>query len=471
MPQSDSGLVTSTDVEDLPGQDVPHVVVIGGGFAGNAVIEKLKRSRVKITLVDRNVYKVFQPLLYQVASAGLNPGDVTMFLRGVRHDQPNVRYRQGTLISIDQEQRSVTLKHGEVLPYDYLVIASGATTNYMNVEGSWTYAMPMYTQRQAMAIRDKLFEELERTSRDAPDDPLDIVVVGGGPTGVEIAGALADFQHNDVSVLYPELAGGGANLSLVQGGDKLLAGFRDTFRSYAGDELAKRGVALKLGQRVQEVREHSVVLADGSELPADLTIWAAGVTTHPSVAKWGLPQGRGGRIEVDRHLRVDGTENIFAAGDIALSPDELPQLAQPAKQGGQHVAKMIQADLGERSDPRPFRYLDLGIMATIGRRAAVAEIPYFPDFTGTIGWLAWIGVHIRAMLGRRNQLAVLVNLVSLYWSFGTRHQPNPIVGEIQDWALQAAKSERRRRFRRDLAAHERSERMERAWRMSEADRD
>ena len=424
------------------GASWPHVVIVGGGFAGANAVLGLRDSRVRVTLIDRNVYKTFQPLLYQVATAGLNPGDVTMFLRGLSLKVPNMRYRQGEVVGVDPERKIVTLNEGQrgdqELSYDYLVLAGGATTTYFGTPGAEEHAMPMYTRAQALAIRDRVFSELERSSREAwrTHDKLHVCIVGGGPTGVEIAGALADFRMQELDILYPEMDPGTLQVTVLQRGDELLKEFSDKYRQYAADELRDRGVVLRLGHGVKEVGYDHVVLDDDSILESDITIWAAGVAVPDAVSEWGLPQDKRGRLAVDDHLQVKGFPGVYAAGDIAAQDEPLPQLAQPAIQTGAAVARSIAADVKGKARPT-FSYTNLGTMATIGRHAAIAEIPFLGGLSGSMGWAAWLGVHITKMLGHRNQRAVAMNLLSLYGGSRATHQPNPVVGEVD--SLRAAR--------------------------------
>ena len=424
------------------GASWPHVVIVGGGFAGANAVLGLRDSRVRVTLIDRNVYKTFQPLLYQVATAGLNPGDVTMFLRGLSLKVPNMRYRQGEVVGVDPERKIVTLNEGQrgdqELSYDYLVLAGGATTTYFGTPGAEEHAMPMYTRAQALAIRDRVFSELERSSREAwrTHDKLHVCIVGGGPTGVEIAGALADFRMQELDILYPEMDPGTLQVTVLQRGDELLKEFSDKYRQYAADELRDRGVTLRLGHGVKEVGYDHVVLDDDSILESDITIWAAGVAVPDAVSEWGLPQDKRGRLAVDDHLQVKDFPGVYAAGDIAAQDEPLPQLAQPAIQTGAAVARSIAADVKGKARPT-FSYTNLGTMATIGRHAAIAEIPFLGGLSGSMGWAAWLGVHITKMLGHRNQRAVAMNLVSLYGGTRGTHQPNPVVGEVD--SLRAAR--------------------------------
>ncbi|MGO3479765.1 MAG: NAD(P)/FAD-dependent oxidoreductase, partial [Brachybacterium tyrofermentans] len=247
------------------GASWPHVIILGGGFAGAHAVGALRDARVRVTLIDRNVYKTFQPLLYQVATAGLNPGDVTMFLRGLSLKVPNMRYRQGEVEGVDPERKVVKLDEGQKgiheLSYDYLIVANGATTTYFGTPGAEEHAMPMYTRSQALAIRDRIFSELERSSREdvRGHDKLHVCIVGGGPTGVEIAGALADFRMQELDILYPEMDPGTLQVTVLQRGDELIKEFSPKYREYAAEELKDRGVTLRLGHGVKEVGYDHVV--------------------------------------------------------------------------------------------------------------------------------------------------------------------------------------------------------------------
>ncbi|WP_341856644.1 FAD-dependent oxidoreductase [Brachybacterium sp. GPGPB12] len=318
------------------GASWPHVVIVGGGFAGANAVLGLRDARVRVTLIDRNVYKTFQPLLYQVATAGLNPGDVTMFLRGLSLKVPNMRYRQGEVVGVDPERKVVTLNEGQrgdqELSYDYLVLANGATTTYFGTPGAEEHAMPMYTRAQALAIRDRVFSELERSSREAgvTHDKLHVCIVGGGPTGVEIAGALADFRMQELDILYPEMDPGTLRLTVLQRGDELRS--RSSATSTASTPPTSRataGLSPRLGHGVKEVGYDHVILDDGSILESDITIWAAGVAIPEAVSRWGLPQDRRGRIAVDDHLQVKGMPGVYAAGDVAAQDEALPSSRDP----------------------------------------------------------------------------------------------------------------------------------------------
>lgn len=409
----------------------PHVVVVGGGFGGLNAVRQLRHANVDITLIDRHTYNTFQPLIYQVATAALNPGDITWFLRSVRAKQKNVRFVRGTVESIDHEAKALTLDGNVTVKYDYLILAAGVTANFFGIPGAETFAFPLYRRSHALRVRDKLFAKLEDAAMNAEDqEDLRIIVVGAGPTGVETAGALAEMRNQDLPVTYPELDPHRVHISLVEMSPNVLGPFHSSLRDYAKKALEKRGVDLRLATAVKEVREDGVVVENHAKqefLESELVIWASGVTAHPSVAAWNVPQGRGGRILVDEHHRVAGLPGVFAVGDISINPDNpLPQLAQPAVQAGKHVAKFIRAEVEGKEQPKPFTYVDKGTMATIGRSSAIAEITGLPRMKGFPAWIIWVGIHVAQLLGNRNRLATMTNLSLKY--IGWRSH-NAIVGE------------------------------------------
>jgi NADH dehydrogenase len=405
----------------------PHVVVLGAGFAGVECARGLADADADVTLVDRHAYNTFQPLLYQVATASLNPGDITYFLRALNSAQANLRVRHGEVLGIDPVAQRVELSVGEPLAYDYLVIATGVTANYFGVPGAEEHAFALYTRNEALRLRDRIWSRLEQAAAAGGRD-LNVVVVGGGATGVEMAGTLGELREHMVAKAYPELDAARARIVLVEMGEHLLSPFAPRLQRYTEEALRKRGVELRLGTVVKEVREDSVVVDDGEVIPAGVTVWASGIKAPDVVSTWGLPQGEGGRIEVDRDLRVRGFDNVFAAGDIAVTPDPLPQVAQPALQGGKHVARQL-VHLLTGQPTKSFSYLDKGTMATIGRSAAVAQLPFKISFTGFIAWAMWLGVHVVFLLGYRNRISTLANLAVRYLAW--RRSINAIVGEVE----------------------------------------
>jgi NADH dehydrogenase len=406
----------------------PHVVVLGAGFAGVECARELAGAHVDVTLVDRHAYNTFQPLLYQVATAALNPGDITFFLRALHSGQANMRFRQSEVVGVDPAAKQVTLATGPPLTYDYLVITNGVTANYFGVPGAEDHAFALYTRNEALRLRDRMWSRLEQAATVASDGALTMVVVGGGATGVEMAGSLGEMREQLIAKAYPELDTSRTKIVLVEMGEHLLAPFSPRLQRYTENALRKRGVELRLNTVVKEVREDAVVVDDGEVIPSAVTVWASGIKAPDVVSTWGLPQGKGGRILVDADLRVQGFDEVFAAGDIALTPDALPQLAQPALQGGKHVAKQLH-HLVAGEPTTPFSYFDKGIMATIGRSAAVAQLPYKISFTGFIAWAAWLGVHVIFLLGYRNRLSTLTNLAVRYLTW--RRSVNAIVGEVE----------------------------------------
>jgi NADH:ubiquinone reductase (H+-translocating) len=333
----------------LRGRGRPHVVVVGGGFAGLAAVHGLRGLDVDVTLIDRHTYNTFQPLLYQVATATLNAGDITWFLRSIRAHQDNVWFRKGTVSSMDHAVRTIVLDGGWSVVYDYLIIAAGVTANFFGVPGAAEHSMPLYGRSQALALRDRVFTKLEEAVINGQDRDLRIVVVGGGATGVETAGALAELRNNDLPVTFPELDPARTHITLVERLPFLLAPFHAKLREYARRSLVMRGVDLRLDTPVKEVRPDGVIIGDHDFLPADIVVWASGVRVHDQVAQWNVPQGRGGRITVDDHLRVAGLDGVFAVGDIAVEAGDraLPQRAtRPARR---HVCRGSVEGEAERS--------------------------------------------------------------------------------------------------------------------------
>ncbi|MDO4889018.1 MAG: NAD(P)/FAD-dependent oxidoreductase [Actinomycetaceae bacterium] len=425
-----------------PDGDLPHVVIVGGGFAGISAARSLRRAEVRVTLVDRNPYSTFQPLIYQVATSTLSPGDVTYFLRAMRTNQPNLGVVLGDIIAMDHAAKTLFFEDGNRMRYDYLIVATGVSANFFGIPGAAEHSLPLYTRRNALDVRDRLMGLLDAASRRS-DAKIRIVVVGGGPTGVETAGALAEMRNKDLPVLFPEIGSDAIEITLVDMADRLLGPFHPKSSDYARKALDKRGVKLLFSQAVKEVRNDGVVLApvDGSGpetfLDAAIVLWASGVGVPDIVAKWGLPQTKRGRILVNEHLEVDGVADVFAAGDVAsIGEQGLPQLAQPAKQTGKHIGKVIRAQLEGRKRPRPFKYKDLGIMATIGRASAVAEVKHVPRMRGFLGWMIWNSVHIATLMSGRNRLSSFVNLTTKYLLWRKNH--SLIVGDITDFSKAAA---------------------------------
>jgi NADH:ubiquinone reductase (H+-translocating) len=428
MPAS-TGSTATGSTKTGPTSRRPHVVIVGGGFAGIAAMRALKDAEVQVTLIDRHVYNMFQPLMYQVATGGLNAGDVTYFLRSLRARQLNADFRHGLLVGVRAEDQVAVLSDGEELHYDYLILANGVNTSYFGTEGAYEYAYSMYSRSQALRIRDELFTRLEQAAANQGPDEIRVVIVGGGATGVEMAGALAELRDQALIGAYPEIDRNAITITLVHRGEELLKPFAPRLRRYAAKILTKRGVDLRLGTGVEEVLPNGVKVAGGEFIPAEQVIWATGVAAHKEVSNWGMPQTGGGRIEVDDDLRVKGQDRIFAVGDIAANDKPLAQLAQPALQGGKHASEQILRILhGKHTEP--FKYFDKGTMATIGTNAAVVQLRGGLTMVGPFAWLAWVFVHITSLLGNGNRLSTLTHFFVRYLWF-MRKRAIPIVGDVR----------------------------------------
>jgi NADH dehydrogenase len=412
--------------------DTPRVVIVGAGFGGLAVARGLAGAAVEVTLVDRHNFHTFLPLLYQVATAGLNAADIAHAVRGIVRGLDNVAFRQATVTAVDWDEHVVRLEEAERLPFDLLVVAPGATAEHFGVPGAAEHGLPLYTLADAAALRNHILERFEAADADpalVDDGVLTFAVVGGGATGVEVAGALAELFGVVLRRDFPRLDTGRARIVLLEMGDDLLPAFGPSGRADARATLEDRGVEVRTGAAVAEVTPTRVHLSSGEQLAAHTLIWAAGVKASPLAAALGVEVGRGGRIVVGPGLRIPGRPEAFAIGDVAAIGDGhggvLPGVAQVAIQSGRHVAAEIRRQISGQA-PQPFRYVDKGTMATIGRRAAVAEIPVPGGGTahlrGTPGWLAWLGLHLVYLVGFRNRASVLLNWAWNYltWDRGPR---------------------------------------------------
>lgn len=417
-----------------------RVVVLGAGFAGLAACEALFVTKgpdaaaaagLEVVLVDRHTYNTFQPLLYQVATAGLNPGDIAYPVRSYLQRHHAMSFRHGTVAGVDFERRTVEFEEegAPSIGYDYLVVATGATTNFFGVDGAEDHSRAIYTMEDATRVRDDLSASLEDAATyGVRPGALTVVIIGGGATGVEMAGTLAELRGMDLHRSYPGIDPSEARIVLVEMQDRLLTSFGTRESEYALGALASRGVEVRLRTEVKAVGADHVVLGDGEVLACGMVIWSAGVSAGPLASRLGVPQGRGGRIVVGSDLRLEAHPEVFVAGDVAapcLGGDDLvPQLAQPAIQEGRHVGRQIlRLEAGLATEP--FSYRDKGIMATIGRRAAVAEFPNGLKLRGTLAWLAWLGLHVMFLVGFRNRFAVLLNWAwrYLWWRRGPRVIP------------------------------------------------
>jgi NADH dehydrogenase len=338
------------------------------------------------------------------------------------------RYVRGDLAAIDQEGRRIKLADGRELGYDYLIIATGVSANYFGVKGALENTFALYSRVDAIVLRDHIMNGFDWLDED-PDGrrELTITVVGGGATGVELAGALGELRKDVLRATFPAVDPERVHVRLIEMAPALLMPFHPKLREYARKQLVKRGVDIRLNTQIREVAPDRVMIGDGQSLHSDLTVWTGGVAAPEAAAGWGLPQGQHGRILVGPDLRVKGSDRIFAAGDIAIEPDDpSPQLAQPALQEGRHVARQITRLLRDEQT-EPFRYHDKGTMATIGRSSAVVQLPRGLRITGLLAWLAWLGLHLFYLLGYRNRIATLINLSWRYIAWG--HGGGVIVGD------------------------------------------
>jgi NADH dehydrogenase len=413
--------------------DSPHVIIVGAGFAGLSAVGQLRKAGCMVTVIDKNLYSTFQPLLYQVATGGLNPGDVSYAVGGFTSRRRS-RYVRGELAGIDATARQVRLSDGRELGYDYLMLATGVAANYFGLPGAAENTFGLYSRADAIVLRDHVMNGFERLSESAdPHREFVITVVGGGATGVELAGTAAELRREVIQSTFPDVDPARVHVRLIEMAPELVMPFHPKLREYTRRQLVARGVDIKLKTEIREVRPDCVVLSDGQDLPTDLTVWAAGVAGPHSMADWGLPVGKGGRLLVGPDLLVEGSDRIFAIGDIALNQqDPSPQLAQPAIQQGKHAAKQV-GHLMRGEPTQPFQYHDRGTMATIGRRSAIVELPQGLRFTGTLAWLAWLGLHLLYLLGGRNRVSTLINLSWRYLAWG--HGGGVIVGDEPDQPL------------------------------------
>ncbi|CAN5119819.1 NAD(P)/FAD-dependent oxidoreductase [soil metagenome] len=397
----------------------PHVVVVGAGFGGLAAARALARAPVRVTVVDRHNYHTFQPLLYQVATAGLDPQDIGHSARGILGHRPGAAFRLGTVTDVDPVRRRLCLGDGDALSYDYLVLAAGAVTSTHGIPGAAEHARPLKTLPDALRLRNHLLGRFEAAAvrpELVDDGALTFVVAGGGPTGVEMAGALVELFDLVLRSDFPALEVDRARVVLVELEDHLLSAFAPRLRAYSLDTLRRRGVEVRLGRAIERVDATRVRLDDGEVVAAHTLVWTAGVRANPLAAALGAATGAGGRVVVDADLQVPGMPGVFAVGDMAVpGVGVLPQLAPAAMQSGRHAARQIERLL-VGSPTRPFRYRDRGIMATVGRDAAVAQLPAGLRVDGRLAWWAWLLLHLVELVGFRNRLSVLVNWA---WSYVT----------------------------------------------------
>jgi NADH dehydrogenase len=412
----------------------PHVIIIGGGFGGLYAARALRRTPVRITLVDRRNHHVFQPLLYQVATAALSPGDIASPIRWILRRQRNVEVLLADVVGIDTSAKRVTLSDG-TLSYDFVIVAAGATHAYFGHDEWQPIAPGLKTLEDALDIRRRVLMAFERAEREADDARrralLTFVVVGGGPTGVELAGALAEISRQSLARDFRHFDPSSAHILLIEAGPAILATFPERLRDAARQDLVRLGVNVRTGQPVTSVMPGAVQVG-GETIAAETVLWAAGIAASPLGKALGLPTDRAGRVHIQPDLTIPGHPDVFVIGDLAsLNGSEgkpLPGVAQVAIQMGEHAARNIERAV-EHQPYAPFHYRDLGNMATIGRGSAVADLGRL-QLKGFIGWLAWAFVHILNLIGFRNRLVVFVQWGWAYFTF--QRSVRLILGEVPE---------------------------------------
>jgi NADH dehydrogenase len=400
-----------------PANDKHHVVIVGGGFAGLGCAQRLAdHEDVQVTLIDRNNYHQFQPLLYQVATSQLASSDIAQSLRSVFADQPNVDVKLAEITTIDPGTRTVATKDGERWSGDALVLAAGSQPNFFGTPGASENAFPLYSLDDATRLRSRilgLFEQVDRQPSLVERGALNLVVVGGGPTGVEVAGALGDMLAVTVPTEYRNLDANVAHIRLLDYGDALLKPFGDRAHEYVAKVLKEKGVEVHLHTGVKEVATGHVLLSDGTVVPTRCVVWGGGITASPVAADCGLAKGAGGRVDVQPDLTLPGSADVYVIGDVANipGPDQkpLPQLGSVALQSGFGAADNILATF-EGKPRTEFAYHDKGIMAMIGRGAAIAEVgKHHHEVHGEFAHMAWLGVHASLMTGTRSKIEAFVD--------------------------------------------------------------
>lgn len=421
----------------------PRVVIIGGGFAGTHAAKALARLPVDITIVDRRNHFTFQPLLYQVALAVLSPANIASPIRAIVRHEPNIEVLMDEVVTFDLAGRNVHLKSGAALDYDYLVVAAGATHSYFGHE-EWAHDAPgLKTIEDAIEIRRRVLLAFELAERQMLETgthpPLNFVVVGGGPTGVELAGAISDIAKLYMRHDFRHIDPGQARVLLIEGGPRILAAYPPDLSRKAVEQLTALGVEVHTGMSITDVKP-GYVLAGDRRLESVVTLWAAGVQASPLGKLLGVETDRRGCVMVNETLNPVGHPEIFVCGDLAhfeQDGHQVPGVAQPAMQMGDHVGKMIQQDMA-RQARTPFHYFDKGDMATIGRMAAVARIkwPVKANVSGFPAWVTWLTIHIFFLIGFRNRVAVLFDWVWNYFTF--THGARLITGsqDLPGWAQQ-----------------------------------
>ncbi|MGZ5243268.1 MAG: NAD(P)/FAD-dependent oxidoreductase [Bacteroidia bacterium] len=411
---------------NIPDSPYPRVVIVGGGFGGINVANKLRKAKVQLVMLDRNNHHTFQPLLYQVATSGLEAGSIAYPLRKVIRSK-NYHFRMAEVEQVLPAENKIKTSLGDI-SYDYLVLSTGSKTNYFGMKDLEENALPLKTVSQAIDMRHIILMNFENmlSAEDAGERQrlMNFAIAGGGPTGVELAGALSELRKKVLPKDYPELDFSQMRIMILDPGTKVLASMSEDASRNAQKYLEGFGVELKFGAGVKSYDGKNAVLSTGEILPTETLIWAAGVTSDIPEGFDKMIMAKGNRILVDEFNHVKGMENIFAIGDIAQhetpeDPRGLPMLAPVAIQQGQHLAKNIKR-LIAKEKIEPFKYFDKGSLATIGRQKAVADLTKKIHFGGFIAWVAWLFVHLFYLIGFRNKLMVFTDWVWNYFTFDRR---------------------------------------------------
>ena len=405
-----------------------RVVIVGGGLGGLRLAEDLYGSGMQVVLIDKNNFHQFPPLIYQIASAGIDPSSISFPFRQIFRKRKDFYFRMAEARMVDTEKKILQTSIGKI-DYDYLVLAAGATTNFFGNKNIEEWAIPMKTVPEAMGLRNALLSNFERALTCATEEErqelLNVVIVGGGATGVEIAGALSEMKRYVIPYDYPDMDSSLMHIYLIEAGDRLLAGMSQDSSKKAYDFLKSMGVDIQFGKMVTDYRDHKVIMKDGTEIPTRTFLWVSGIRANamPGISEDNL--GRGFRFKVDQFNRIPGLNDVFAIGDQCLQTTDPaylnghPQVAQVAIQQAKNLAKNIKRINEGHADDNsltPFKYNNLGSMATIGRNKAVVEIGKFHS-QGFFAWILWLVVHLRSILGVKNKMMVLLNWLWKYVSY------------------------------------------------------
>ena len=404
-----------------------RVVIVGGGLGGLRLAEDLYGSGMQVVLIDKNNFHQFPPLIYQISSAGIDPSSISFPFRQIFRKRKDFYFRMAEARMVDTEKKILQTSIGKI-DYDYLVLAAGATTNFFGNKNIEEWAIPMKTVPEAMGLRNALLSNFERALTCATEEErqelLNVVIVGGGATGVEIAGALAEMRRYVIPYDYPDMDSSLMHIYLIEAGDRLLAGLSQESSQKAYEFLKSMGVDIQFGKMVTDYRDHKVIMKDGTEIPTRTFLWVSGIRANAMPGIDESHMGRGFRFKVDEYNRIPGVEDVFVIGDQCLQtsdaayPNGHPQVAQVAIQQAKNLAKNLKLinQGADSSELTAFRYKNLGSMATIGRNKAVVEIGKFRS-QGFFAWVLWLVVHLRSILGVKNKVMVLLNWLWKYVSY------------------------------------------------------